>query len=151
MSSYHHYITLLIFTFVNTPLFLSYSGSGSDLSGKPTPTNVSQVPAACCLSRPMLGSELGPALRALSQAAQEIMEIRRVDLAGCEDPDLDTDTSAHTLHELQQELRLMTEGTDTHLQYIHQSCMQTPCHCVANYDQHITLYIMFNNNNNNNH
>lgn len=128
MSSYHHYITLLIFTFVNTPLFLSCSGSGSDLSGKPTPT-VSQVPAACCLSRPMLGSELGPALHVLSQAAQEIMEICRVDLAGCEDPDLDTDTSAHTLHELQQELRLMTEGADTHLQCIHvlHTCINHVC------------------------
>lgn len=124
MSSYHHYsihpsLCTSILPSVNISLCLSSSGSGSILSGKSTPT-VSQVPARC-LSRPTLGSELGPALRALSRAAQEIMEICSVDQAGCEDPDLDTDTIAHTLHELGQELRLMTKGTDTHIQYIHQS------------------------------
>lgn len=100
---------------------------------------------ARCLSRPTPGSELGPALRALSRAAQEIMEICSVDQAGCEDPDLDTDTTAHTLHELGQELRLMAKGTDTHIQYIHQSCMQTHRHgyitvilwCVDVNDDHV--------------
>lgn len=98
----------------------AFLAPGSHLSGKPTPT-VSQVPAVCCLSHPRPGSALGPALGAFSQTAQEIMEICRVDRAGCEDPDLDTDTTTNALHELQQELRLMTEGTDTHLRYFRQS------------------------------
>ena len=73
---------------------------------------LSQVPAAHHPSYPALGSEFHP----LSRAAQEIMEICYVDQTGCEDPDLDTDTTAHTLQELEQELRLMTEGIDTHTQ-----------------------------------
>lgn len=56
----------------------------------------------------MLGSGLGPAL---SRAAQEITEICSVDQTGCEDPDLDADTAAHTLHQLGQELRLTIQGT----------------------------------------
>lgn len=79
----------------------------------------------------MLGSELGPEFRPLSRAAQEIVEICSVDQTGCEDPDLDTDTTAHTVYELEQELKLMTKGTDTHMEYIHKSCMQTHHHGMA--------------------
>ncbi|XP_073351205.1 uncharacterized protein zbbx [Pagrus major] len=83
------------------------SGSGSNRS---TPT-VSQASATCCLSRPASCSELGPVFRPLSRAAQEIMEICSVDQTGCEDPDLDTDTTVHTLHELEEELRLISKET----------------------------------------
>ncbi|KAI4815128.1 hypothetical protein KUCAC02_005291, partial [Chaenocephalus aceratus] len=44
-------------------------------------------------------------------AAQEIMDICSVDQMGCEDPDLDADTTAHTLHDLEQELRLMAHAS----------------------------------------
>ncbi|XP_035536391.1 uncharacterized protein LOC118342067 isoform X2 [Morone saxatilis] len=93
---------------------LGTSGSGSHLPGKSTPT-LSRVPAACFPLRPTLGSELGPAFRSLSRAAQEIMEICSVDQMGCEDPDLDTETTAHTLHKLEQELRLMAKDADVHI------------------------------------
>ncbi|XP_038549941.1 uncharacterized protein zbbx isoform X2 [Micropterus salmoides] len=88
--------------------------SGSNLSDKSTPTlsqPLRRVPVACCLSGPMHSSELGPACRPLSRAAQEIMEICSVDQTGCEDPDLDTETTAHTLRGLEQELRLMANET----------------------------------------
>lgn len=94
---------------VNTPLCLSFSGSGCNLSTPPLCQE-----AVRCRSCPTLGSGLGPALRALSQAAQEITEICSVDQTGCEDPDLDADTAAHTLHQLGQELRLTIEGTPPH-------------------------------------
>ncbi|XP_051252805.1 uncharacterized protein zbbx isoform X3 [Dicentrarchus labrax] len=94
---------------------LGTSGSGSHLPGKSTPT-LSRVPAACCLPRPTLGSDVGPAFRPLSGAAQEIMEICSVDQMGCEDPDLDTETTAHTVHELEQELKLMAKGADIHIE-----------------------------------
>ncbi|KAG8002121.1 hypothetical protein GBF38_012482, partial [Nibea albiflora] len=94
------------------------SESGSNQSGKST-----LVPAACSLSNPRSGSELGPAFRPLSRAAQEIMEICSVDQMGCEDPDLDIDATSRTLHELEQELRLMAKGTDTHTHYIHKTCL----------------------------
>ncbi|XP_074497789.1 uncharacterized protein zbbx isoform X1 [Sebastes fasciatus] len=108
------------------------SGSVSSLSGKSTPTlshrpktnpsplsvavcpSLSHSPAPplyACLSRPTSGSEFGPASRPLSRAAQEIMEICGVDHTGCEDPDLDTDTTAHTLLGLEQELRLIAKET----------------------------------------
>lgn len=117
-------------------LFFYYSGSGSRLSDKSTPplshpprTNQSPLsapvspslshypspPLSACVSRPTLG----PTLRPLSRAAQEIMEICSVDQTGCEDPDLDTDTTAQTLHGLEQELRRMAKGTDTHIQHTH--------------------------------
>lgn len=138
----HPSILLCIDTFnlvsLSRSLFLSYSGSGSNLSGKSTPTlshpprtNPSPLsasvssslshspspPLSACLSRPMLGSQFGPVYRPLSRAAQEIMEICTLDQTGCEDPD--TDTTAHILHGLEQELRLMTEGTDIHSQVIY--------------------------------
>ncbi|XP_026221301.1 uncharacterized protein zbbx isoform X2 [Anabas testudineus] len=56
-------------------------------------------------------SGMVPAFRPLSRATQEIMEICNVDQMGCEDPDLDTDTTAHTLHSLEQELRLLAKET----------------------------------------
>uniref|UniRef100_A0A671Y7N2 B box-type domain-containing protein n=1 Tax=Sparus aurata TaxID=8175 RepID=A0A671Y7N2_SPAAU len=83
------------------------SGSGSNRS---TPT-ASQAPATCCLSHPISCSELGTVLRPLSQAAQEIMEICSVDQTGCEDPDLEADTTAHTLYKLEEELRLLSNET----------------------------------------
>ncbi|KAK2847047.1 hypothetical protein Q5P01_010046 [Channa striata] len=102
--------------------------SGSNWSGKSTPhlshstmTTSSLIPASAqsspslspsppfCLSHPTLGSDMGPALRPLSRAAQEIMEICSVDQTGCEDPDLDSETCEHTIHTLEQELRLMTQ------------------------------------------
>ncbi|XP_028430114.1 zinc finger B-box domain-containing protein 1 isoform X2 [Perca flavescens] len=107
------------------------TGSGSSLSGKSTPTvshrpktNPSPLsspispplshfpspPLSACLSRAS-GSEFGPEFRPFSRAAREIMEICSVDQTGCEDPDLDTDTTAHALHGLEQELRLMANET----------------------------------------
>ncbi|XP_010785613.1 uncharacterized protein [Notothenia coriiceps] len=83
--------------------------SGFSLSGKSTPMQ-SPSPLSAGLSRPASGSGIGPALRPLSQAAQEIMDICSVDQMGCEDPDLDADTTAHTLHDLEQELRLMANA-----------------------------------------
>ncbi|XP_047449313.1 uncharacterized protein zbbx isoform X2 [Mugil cephalus] len=62
-------------------------------------------------SPPSWGSEFGSAFRPLSRAAQEIMEICGVDQLGCEDPDLDSDTAANTLHSLEQELRVTATGT----------------------------------------
>ncbi|XP_068571655.1 uncharacterized protein zbbx [Cebidichthys violaceus] len=56
-------------------------------------------------------SELGPGFRPLSRAAMEIMEICNVDHTGCEDPDLESDTTAHALHGLEQELRVMAKET----------------------------------------
>ncbi|XP_071352770.1 zinc finger B-box domain-containing protein 1 isoform X2 [Trachinotus anak] len=103
--------------------------SGSNWSGTSTPTLshppspfpvpvfpslshfLSPPPLSTSLSHPTLGSELGPAYRPLSCAAQEIMEICSVDQTGCEDPDLDTDTTAHTVHGLEQELRLIADET----------------------------------------
>ncbi|XP_037334101.2 uncharacterized protein zbbx isoform X2 [Pungitius pungitius] len=41
------------------------------------------------------------------RAAQEVMEVCGVDPSGCEDPDLESDTTAHALRVLEQELRLM--------------------------------------------
>ncbi|XP_029026322.1 uncharacterized protein zbbx isoform X2 [Betta splendens] len=57
-------------------------------------------------------TKLLPAFRPLSRAAQEIMEICNVDQTGCEDPDLDTDTTAHTLQSLEQELRLLANVSE---------------------------------------
>lgn len=48
-----------------------------------------------------------------SQVTQEIMEICNVDQTGCEDPDVDTDTAAYILHNLEQELRVVAKGTTT--------------------------------------
>nr|XP_046244595.1 zinc finger B-box domain-containing protein 1 isoform X2 [Scatophagus argus] len=98
----------------------------SNLAGKSTPTL-----SACCPSRAMLGSELGLALRPLSRVAKDIMEICNVDQAGCEDPDLDDDTAAHTLHELEGALRLMTKGTHTHIRYIHQVMYSKTLSCYS--------------------
>ncbi|XP_036939857.1 uncharacterized protein zbbx isoform X2 [Acanthopagrus latus] len=83
------------------------SGSGSNQS---TPT-ASESPATCRLSHPISCSELGTVLRPLSRAAQEIMEICSVDQTGCEDPDLEMDTTAHTLYKLEEELRLISKET----------------------------------------
>ncbi|GLD70731.1 zinc finger B-box domain-containing protein 1 isoform X1 [Lates japonicus] len=101
--------------------------SGSNWFGKSTPTlshppriipspslslsHSPSPPLSACLSHPTLGSELDPAFFSLSRAAQEIMEICSVDQTGCEDPDLDTDTTAHTLNSLEQELRLLAKET----------------------------------------
>ncbi|KAM7399514.1 hypothetical protein PAMP_018781 [Pampus punctatissimus] len=107
---------------------LGTSGSWSNIFGKSSPTlrtNTSPLPVSvspslshypsrplsACLSPTKLGSELGPAFRPLSRAAREIMEICSVDQAGCEDPDLDSETTAHTLKDLEQELRLMAKET----------------------------------------
>lgn len=109
---------------LNISLFLSHSESESNQCGKSTPP-LSWVPAACSQSNPRSGSELGAAFRPLSRVAQEIMEICSVDQMGCEDPDLDTDTTLHTLHELEQELRLTAKGMDTHIHYI-QKFANTP-------------------------
>ncbi|XP_062275895.1 zinc finger B-box domain-containing protein 1 [Scomber scombrus] len=104
------------------------SGAWSNLFGKSTlnpRTDTSPLPASvppslshypsprfsACLSPTKLGSELGPVFRPLSQAAQEIMDICSVDQVGCEDPDLETEATAHTLHDLEQELRLMAKAT----------------------------------------
>ncbi|XP_026150073.1 uncharacterized protein zbbx isoform X2 [Mastacembelus armatus] len=75
--------------------------------------SASALQTSACLSYPMLGSDLGPAFRPLSRAAREIMEICNVDQTGCEDPDLDTDTTAHALDGLEQELRLIAKETAT--------------------------------------
>ncbi|XP_030600869.1 uncharacterized protein zbbx isoform X2 [Archocentrus centrarchus] len=56
-------------------------------------------------------SEFSPAFPPLSQAAKDIMEICNVDQMGCEDPDLEIDTTAHALSSLDQELKLMAKGT----------------------------------------
>ncbi len=53
------------------------------------------------------------------------MEISDVDQMGCEDPDLDADTTAHTLYELEHELRLLNRGTNKNTLYIHKSYVQT--------------------------
>ncbi|XP_013766131.1 uncharacterized protein zbbx isoform X3 [Pundamilia nyererei] len=57
-------------------------------------------------------SEFSPVFCPLSQAAREIMEICNVDQMGCEDPDLEIDTTAHALSSLEQELRLMVKSAD---------------------------------------
>ncbi|XP_056297360.1 uncharacterized protein zbbx isoform X3 [Pseudoliparis swirei] len=44
-------------------------------------------------------SEAGPGFRPFSRAAQEIMEICSVDHTGCEDPDLESDTTTHILEQ----------------------------------------------------
>lgn len=67
-------------------------------------------PLSTGLSHPTLGSEVDQAVRPLSRAAQEIMEIFAMDQSGCEDPDLDSDTAALALHSLNQDLRLMAKG-----------------------------------------
>uniref|UniRef100_A0A4W6E9B8 B box-type domain-containing protein n=1 Tax=Lates calcarifer TaxID=8187 RepID=A0A4W6E9B8_LATCA len=101
--------------------------SGSNWFGKSTPTlshpprtipspslslsHSPSPPLSACLSHPTLGAELDPGFFLLSRAAQEIMEICSVDQTGCEDPDLDTDTTAHTLNSLEQELRLLAKET----------------------------------------
>ncbi|KAM4565775.1 uncharacterized protein PAE49_009663 [Odontesthes bonariensis] len=103
--------------------------SGSKLPGKSTPTLSNQPrtnpkspsvltspclfyspspPLPASLSHLTLDSEVCPAF---SQATQEIMEICKVDQTGCEDPDVDIDTTAHMLHGLEQELRVMAKGT----------------------------------------
>jgi len=115
---------------------LYYSESGSSLRGKvaPTPchspmTNLLPLSPSRSHSRylpsspscPTLGSEAGPGFRPFSRAAQEIMEICSVDHTGCEDPDLESDTTTHIL-----EQELMATGTETH-----KSC-----------DQHITMIMI---------
>ncbi|XP_034404921.1 zinc finger B-box domain-containing protein 1 [Cyclopterus lumpus] len=97
------------------------SESGSSLCGKSTPTlyhgpKTNLLPVSPSLSHspylphstspscPTLGSELGPGFPPLSRAAQEIMEICSVDHTACEDPDLESDTTTHALHILEQEL-----------------------------------------------
>ncbi|XP_030600874.1 uncharacterized protein zbbx isoform X5 [Archocentrus centrarchus] len=55
-------------------------------------------------------SEFSPAFPPLSQAAKDIMEICNVDQMGCEDPDLEIDTTAHALSSLDQELKLMAKA-----------------------------------------
>ncbi|KAJ4936102.1 hypothetical protein JOQ06_017626 [Pogonophryne albipinna] len=88
-------------------------------SPSPLPALVSpRRPLPAGLSRPASGSGIGPALRPLSQAAQEIMDICSVDQMGCEDPDLDADTTAHTLHDLEQELRLMANASGAEQQAV---------------------------------
>ncbi|XP_030007103.1 zinc finger B-box domain-containing protein 1 [Sphaeramia orbicularis] len=58
-------------------------------------------------------SDPDPTFRPLSCAAREIMEICNVDQTGCEDPDLDADTSSHALSSLERELRLQAKETGT--------------------------------------
>ncbi|XP_025754293.1 uncharacterized protein zbbx isoform X1 [Oreochromis niloticus] len=87
-------------------------------------------------------SEFSPVFRPLSQAAREIMEICNVDQMGCEDPDLEIDTTARALSSLEQELRLMVKSTDQKL-----SCMQSHIHGIAICDQYIILQIMIIENN----
>ncbi|XP_035478910.2 serine/arginine repetitive matrix protein 2 isoform X4 [Scophthalmus maximus] len=72
----------------------------------------SRPPRSACLSRPTSGSELSPAFRLLSRAAQQITENCGVDQTGCGDSDLDT--AAHTLCGLEQGLPLMAPETGTH-------------------------------------
>ncbi|XP_024910566.1 polycystic kidney disease protein 1-like 3 isoform X3 [Cynoglossus semilaevis] len=60
-------------------------------------------------------SELLPSFRPLSRAALEIMEICSVDQTGCEDPDLDNETTAYHLHNLEQELQRVTKDTGTRI------------------------------------
>ncbi|XP_062241274.1 mucin-2 [Platichthys flesus] len=67
----------------------------------PSSSQSPSPPRPACRFRPTSASEWGP----LSQAAQEIMDICRLDQTGCEDPDLHTDTTAHTLHGLEQDLK----------------------------------------------
>ncbi|XP_019950441.2 mucin-17 isoform X1 [Paralichthys olivaceus] len=74
------------------PVFPSFSHS-------PAP------PRSAFRFRPTSASELGTVVRPLSQAAQEIMDICKLDQTGCEDPDLDTDTTASMLHSLEQDLK----------------------------------------------
>ncbi|KAM3616779.1 uncharacterized protein V6R79_023314 [Siganus canaliculatus] len=72
---------------------------------------VSGLTAERCLSCPTLGADLSPVFpRPFSRAALAIMEICSVDEVGCEDPDLDADTTANTLLELEEDLQLMAKG-----------------------------------------
>ncbi len=149
----------------NTFLLLYYSGSVSHLSDKSTPTpsqpprtnqsplsapgspslfHSSFPPLSACQSHPTLG--LGPAFRPLSRAAQEILEICSVDQTGCEDPDLDNDTTAQTLHGLEQELRLMSKGTDTRTYNLQVMYAKTPSWYGH---QHIALYLICDTDKNN--
>lgn len=41
------------------------------------------------------------------------MEICSVDQTGCEDPDMDAETTKHMLHILEQELKLMANAQHT--------------------------------------
>lgn len=70
------------------------------------------------------------------------MEICNVDQMGCEDPDLEIDTTAHALSSLEQELRLMVKSADQK-----PSCMQSHIHDIAICDQYIILQIMIIENN----
>lgn len=89
----HSLLLLLFYTFEGLPLvsehLLTWSPSGFRPPEGPTPA-------------PSVG---GPAR---SRAAQEIMDICAVDQVGCEDSDLDEDTAAHILQELEQEHRRMS-------------------------------------------
>lgn len=51
------------------------------------------------------------------------MEICSVDQTGCEDPDLEADTTAHTLYKLEEELRLLSNGTERHVHTVHSDVM----------------------------
>ncbi|KAK1899483.1 Zinc finger B-box domain containing protein 1 [Dissostichus eleginoides] len=103
-------------------VWFSLSGKSTPMQS-PSPSPLSALvsprrPLSAGLSRPASGSGIGPALRPLSQAAQEIMDICSVDQMGCEDPDLDADTTAHTLHDLEQELRLMAHASGAEQQAV---------------------------------
>ncbi|XP_077935712.1 uncharacterized protein zbbx isoform X5 [Gasterosteus aculeatus] len=63
-------------------------------------------------TRPTSRGEMSTSeFRPLSRAAREIMEVCGVDPSGCEDPDLESDTTAHALHVLEHERRLMAKDT----------------------------------------
>lgn len=49
-----------------------------------------------------------------------------MDQMGCEDPDLEIDTTAHALSSLEQELRLMVKSADQT-----PSCMKSHIHGIA--------------------
>ncbi|XP_017279440.2 uncharacterized protein zbbx [Kryptolebias marmoratus] len=65
------------------------------------------------LSHHTLGSGNSPSFRPHSSAAQEILEICNVDQTGCEDPDMDSETTKHMLHSLEQELKLTANTQST--------------------------------------
>ncbi|CAJ1065726.1 zinc finger B-box domain-containing protein 1 isoform X1 [Xyrichtys novacula] len=90
------------------PLGLDMNSSDSDAPEHRCPDSLHTSRTSMC------GSKLG-VLRSRSKAAQEIMEICRVDKTGCEDPNLDNDTTSHILNVLDQELKLMTKGTQDSL------------------------------------
>ncbi|XP_034460134.1 mucin-17 isoform X2 [Hippoglossus hippoglossus] len=91
--------------------------SASNWSNKSTPTLSHPTTSTPSPLRPPVfpsfSQSRGPVVRPLSQAAQEIMDICRLDQTGCEDPDLDTDTTAHALHGLEQDLK--ETGTEASL------------------------------------